>query len=157
MNYPTVEWSDHAVDRGHERFGDCTQLTFPDELIATVALAHKAGETFKVAQGGVVYVCVVADDAKTKVVVKTIYENETTGNLDRGARGNKRLGACACRGSLRRRLDTRSPRSRTSDKLELKRHYVPGSHYSEDGEMDSPTQCPRKIYPNPGKIQELDE
>lgn len=72
---PEVVWSRHAVERGEERFGDCTQLTFPDELIQAVGSCKQVSETFKVGQGGVIYVCVRADE--DIILVKTIHESGT--------------------------------------------------------------------------------
>jgi hypothetical protein len=153
LNPPEVIWSHHAVERGEQRFGDCCGLTFPDALIQVVACCKQVGETFKVGQGGVVYVCVLASE--TQVVVKTVHE-ATTG-LERGARGNGRLATDPHNRAIRGKLDRRTQRTRASFKRELEQLYLPGRGYCEIGELDSPGERCSEICPDTGHIQERQE
>lgn len=127
---PEVIWSNHAVERGAERFGDCCSLTFPDEIIQAVACCKQVGDTFKVGQAGVIYVCVLASE--TQVLVKTVHSSESQGTLDGAAGDNKRLRSCRGASALRRRLDSRARDTRESVKLECRSYYVPGGSFRED-------------------------
>lgn len=132
---PTVIWSNHAVERGEERFGDCTQLTFPDEIIQAVGSLRPVGDTFKIGQAGIIYVCVRADE--NTILVKTIHASETF--VDTGSRSNGRLATDPHNRAIRRRLDSRERRSRASVKRELEQLYLPSGGYNAIRAVDSPT------------------
>lgn len=111
---PEVVWSDHAVSRGAERFGDCTQLTFPDEIIQAVACCKQVGESFRVGQAGVLYCCVLASE--TQVVVKTVH-GTTKEHMDRSTGHSYGVATSSYRGPLRRRYSAREPGARAGNKF----------------------------------------
>ena len=111
---PAVFWSNHAVERGAERFGDCCSLTFPDEIIQAVACCKQVGESFRVGQAGVLYCCVKATE--NQVLVKTVH-GTTKEHMDRSTGHSYGVATSAYRGPLRRRHSAREPRPRASDKF----------------------------------------
>ena len=112
MNLPEIHWSDHAVARFHERFGDGLDVKFPDGMLQYLGMRKETGEQFRFKQGEIVFVCRRNFDS---VVVVTVFKEKQNG-VHEGARDNGGVGAAKGRRSHRRRVVSNRSRTAVRDK-----------------------------------------
>jgi hypothetical protein len=80
-----ISWSNHAIERVHERFGDLPDIEIPTGIIQAVGVRKAIGETFHVKQGLVTYKLARVDSG---VLVITVLNEKTPyyGNKNKAAK-----------------------------------------------------------------------